>query len=112
MQAEIENLARTQGNVWMVAAQQGEVMEAFKENAYPAFNEFILKEIEEGALKTLKSPDLDLTNLNHLYQLRALCQVADIIRKRIDDKIQRGKDARTNLKKLNSTQNQEGEYEG
>lgn len=110
MLAEREKMISANGDKWKKQAYDGEALEAFKASShYNVLEELIFKEIEKGAFNTLKNPDLDMTDLNQLYQLRALCQTIDIIRKSIDAQIVAAKNARLFLKEANSTQ--EGEHE-
>lgn len=104
MQAEMEELIKTNGDSWKQQAMEADALEGFKTSThYTAVEELIFKEIEKMAFATLKSPNLDMTDLNQLYQIRALSQAVDLIRKKIDQKIEQGRAARFNLKKMNST---------
>lgn len=108
MQDNLEELARENADRWVKESVIGEELQGIQDMAMPILEREIFREIETEALNTLKNPDLDLSNLNQLYQIRALAQTIDLIRKRMALKIQQGKNARAALKQMNSTQ-KEGE---
>lgn len=99
---EMQKIGSVQGDIWKKQAIDGETLEAI-EGPIQILNDLILNEVEQEAFNTLKNPVLDMTDLNQLYQLRALVQTVDLIRKKINQKVQQGKNARTSLKQLNST---------
>lgn len=108
MLGEMEKIASEKGDEWKRQAHLADVLEAAVASThYQTIDDEIFKEIEREAFATIKSPDLDMTNLNELYQFRALCQAVDLIRKRIHQKIAQGKNARLYLKQLNSTPKEE-----
>lgn len=85
-------------------SQAGEKMnEFYKGGWYDTLNREILEDIEREAFHTLKNPEFDPSNLNMVYQLRALCQTVDKIRERIEQKISDGVAARIKITEYNST---------
>lgn len=101
MPANLIDQAYQQADLWKKTAEKADLLEGFLESShYQVFEDLILKPIEARAFSTLKSPELNLSDLNQLYQLRALCQSVDLIRKEIAGIIQNGKNARTLLKDL------------
>lgn len=110
MLAELENLAIAKGDDYKREASDADAIEAFLSSShYNVLEELVFKKIESQAFSTLKNPTLDMTDLNQLYQLRALCQAIDLIRKQMNQIVAQGKNARLFLKKLNSTQGESNE---
>lgn len=60
----------------------------------------IFAELEREAFQTIKNPAFDPANLSQVAQLKALCQVFDVIRARIEAKVQGVADARNKLNDL------------
>ena len=71
----------------------------------------VFDDIEREAFQTIKNPSFDPSNLSQVAQLKALCQVIDLLNAKIMNRIQRVQDARSKLHDLeHSTQTQkEGE---
>jgi len=74
----------------------------------------VFADFDKEALATIKNPAFDPANLSQVAQLKALCQVMDLIRVRVTSRVQAVKDARTKLVDLErdlerSTLPEEGE---
>lgn len=109
---ENENFIRMQAEQargWQQAITADEDLEKWVSDGHWDFMERrVFADVEREAFQTIKNPAFDPANLSQVAQLKALCQVIDLLRAKIFSRVQNVKDARTKLQDLqNSTQ--EGE---
>lgn len=69
----------------------------------------VLADVEKEAFQTIKNPAFDPANLSQVAQLKALCQVIDILRNKIMSRVNAIKDARALLNDLQNSTLKEGE---
>lgn len=73
----------------------------------------VFADLEKEAFQTLKNPAFDPANLSQVAQLKALCQIMDLIRNKVNARVQSVKDARDKFaeleRDLKSTLPEEGE---
>ena len=88
-------------------AVAGERLNDWVKAGHFALIDEILKDFELQALNTLKNPEFSVEDKNQVYQLRALLQVSDYVRRTIDRKIDAGITARAQI--LQNSTPKEGE---
>ena len=95
---------------WIKESERGDKLNDFYKNGhYETINREVLEPLELAAFQTIKNPEFDPSNINQVYQLRALCQIIDQIRGKIEQIISDGRAAKIKISEYNSTQPKEGE---
>ena len=111
---EIENFIRLQSQQamqWQKTVTADEDLDKWVSDGNLEFlKRRVFAEIERDALLLIKSPQYDPANLSQGHQIKALCQVIDLLTAKIESRVYQVRDARTKLNDLqHSTQTKEGE---
>lgn len=114
-QKELESLIRLQAEQaqqWQKAITADEDLEKWVADGNLDFlRTRVFDDIEKAALKTIKNPAFDPADLSQVAQLKALCQVIDLLTNKILGRVQVVKDCRSKLLDLEmSTPNKEGDH--
>lgn len=94
-----------QARSWQQAITADEDLEKWVSDGHWEFLERrVFADMEKEAFQTIKNPAFDPANLSQVAQLKALCQVMDLLRGKVFGRVQAVKDARIQLQNLeNST---------
>jgi len=80
-------------------SQKGDMFEVFlKEGCYETLNKYILEEIEKEAFNTYKNVIPE--NVSEVIQSQMMGKIVDLIRRKIENKIQEGRLAKHRLSTL------------
>lgn len=98
-----------QARGWQQSITNDEDLEKWVSNGHWEFLERrVLADVEREAFQTIKNPSFDPANLSQVAQLKALCQVVDLLRAKIFSRVQAVKDSRVKLQDLEINTTQEG----
>ena len=104
---DTENFIRLQAEQarnWQQVITANEDLEKWVADGHWDFLERrIFADVEREAFQTIKNPAFDPANLSQVAQLKALCQVIDLLRAKIFGRVQAVKDARAQLQNLESS---------
>lgn len=99
-----------QARSWQQSITNDEDLEKWVSDGHWEFLERrVLSDVEREAFQTIKNPAFDPANLSQVAQLKALCQVVDLLRGKIFGRVQAVKDSRTKLQDLENSTLKEGE---
>jgi hypothetical protein len=102
-------LQAEQARSWQQAITVDEDLEKWVSDGHWDFLERrVFADVEREAFQTIKNPAFDPANLSQVAQLKALCQVMDLLRIKVSSRVQSVKDARTKLQDLENTTLKEG----
>ena len=98
---DMENFVRLQAEQargWQKAITEDEDLEKWVADGNLGFLERrVFDRVEQSAFQTIKNPAFDPSNLSQVAQLKALCQVVDMLKNQILSRVQAVRDARAKL---------------
>lgn len=102
-------LQAEQARSWQQAITADEDLEKWVSDGHWDFLERrVFADVEKEAFQTIKNPAFDPANLSQVAQLKAICQVIDVLRSKLFGRVQAVKDARVKLQDLEMNTTQEG----
>lgn len=106
-----EQMRQELARLTAVAARCERIENWHRSGGYEEFNEEILKPLEWAAFMQIKQPGFDPAKVELVSQLKAATQMVDEIRRKIENKITEGKNARLRILEITSTLAKEDEVE-